>query len=225
VLAAFFMSPSSFKRRTIGTLVLVACTTHVSCIGFYMVGSSEKPWTIYDTSLGNTAKAYAIPLFEQNWHLFSPNPATTEYQTHIRYQKFGEEWGEWHWVQEDLIEKHHAYRFSTHGKLLYIFMALERDLIKSYQQILQERTDNNSNELLLGSHRELGNKVIQSAAGKHLQRYCVNAFPEDEDMLEQFQIRIRTIYPIDYTDYEKGNQDLRSVIDLTFPVILARDER
>lgn len=187
-----------------------------------MVASSEQPWTIYDTSIGSIGKSYADPIFEQNWHLFSPTPLITEYQIHVRYQKVGEEWSGWHWIQEDVLKKHHAYRFSTHGKLLYIFSALERELINSYKQEYHERTKSDSQQIPSDIHEDVANELILSTnAGKHLQRYCVNAFSGEEDVLDNFQVKIIEVFPVEYTDYESVNRDLglRTVLNLTFPPI------
>ena len=216
--------PPSIRQLIIGLLLLLLCSWHCLAIMFSVVATGEKPYTIYDTSLGNISKRYTEPFFIQNWHLFSPRPATHDLRLYTRYKSKGEEWTDWSWLQEDLLREHHKFRGTTHGKLLYIFMGMSRELNNTYLDQLEEAVSEGK-ELTEDELSSLSMEVLNIPEGKQLLRYCRDVFPGDPKSLEMVQVMVRNVYPLDYTDYQSGERDTRAVRDLWFkPVVVSSSE-
>lgn len=210
----FFM----FTRRFIAVIAVLLSAFHCVMLIFYVVCHTDKPWTIYDSALGNMSKRYCGAFFDQNWHLFSPVPATQEFRFLVRYKNKDNLWSEWNWKQGEVLEEHHRYRISTHGKLLYIFGDLNRNLIAQYQALLLSMQQ--SDEIVqIGDIEDLGHQILEGQIGKRAIRFAVDSYSGDENDLKALEIMVRVVEPIDYTDYENGDYEYREVRDFTFPTV------
>lgn len=107
----------------VSVAALLALGAHLMLTLVYL-----SPPNIAQERLGELARSYMVPLFRQNWHLFSPNPGISTRKLAIRCQGEGEEWGEWFDPLEGLVQEHYADRLSGVGKLLYVYRAIGDDL-------------------------------------------------------------------------------------------------
>ena len=213
---------SQTKRRLVGLLVMCLSFCHVFLIAFYVVCNTDKPWTIYDSAVGNFAKSYAGVFFKQNWHLFSPVPATQEFRFLVRYKEKGDDWGDWQWDQGKTLKDHHLYRVTTSGKLLYVYGRFHDSLFNGYKTKFAEykKAGETIDAVVVA---KIGDEVLASPDGKNAIRYAIDHFRGQRDQLEGLQLMVRIVDPFDYTEYESGQTELRTVRDVPFPIVWMKD--
>ncbi|MEE2785940.1 MAG: hypothetical protein VX589_01285 [Myxococcota bacterium] len=210
------------KRRLIGLFVICLSICHAGLIVFYVVCNTEKPWTIYDSAIGNFAKSYAGVFFKQNWHLFSPVPATQEFRFLVRYKQVDEDWGDWQWDQGDTLRDHHLYRVTTSGKLLYVFGRFHDALFNGYKTKFEaHREAGGTIDAVVVA--KIGDEILASPDGKNALRYAIDHFKGPRANLEGLQLMVRIVDPLDYTEYESGQTETRTVRDVPFPIVWMKD--
>lgn len=86
------------------------------------------PQLIKNPYLQKSTALYIYPLFNQNWKIFAPEPPVYSKSLKYRCYKTNSGWSEWIDPGEELLKKHHTYRFSHHRKLYGIYESIIRNL-------------------------------------------------------------------------------------------------
>src|SRR5712692_339797 len=117
--------------------VVVIVFNHLLMTAIYL-----SPANLLKKGLGRAAYSYMLPLFFQNWHLFSPYPTINSTKLAVRCRKAGQGWSSWRDPLDDLYAKHYHYRISGHGKLIYVYgeiaIALDREFNRKRAECLED---------------------------------------------------------------------------------------
>ncbi len=120
----------------VGAALLCALVFHVAMLAIY-----HSPANLAKLELGRFAHAYVTPLFEQNWHLFSPNPGISHTILATRCQPTGGEWSEWVDPIAPLEAEHDAHPISGLSKLMYVYRGVGRGLATATKKKMADCID------------------------------------------------------------------------------------
>lgn len=104
------------------------------CFHLVMTAVYLGPPNLIKMEYGAAVQRYMLPLFYQNWHLFSPNPSVSSTKLVVRCEQDGA-WGDWQDPLEYWYEKHYRYRVTGHGKVIYAIRAVGTDLLNKLSSI------------------------------------------------------------------------------------------
>lgn len=86
------------------------------------------PQLIKNSYLEKATRLYMYPLFNQNWKIFAPEPPVFSKKIKYRVYLKSKGWSFWIDPGEELLKKHHKYRFTYHRKEYGVYEYLFRQL-------------------------------------------------------------------------------------------------
>ena len=117
------------NRHFIFILAAFTFVWHCTATVLYLIPAN--PMTAYYHGI---VRRYMEPLFAQNWNLFAPEPATSSLQLWYRCESQNNAWTPWLDPVSRLITEHRATRFTSRGKLIYVYQSVARQALNRYVQ-------------------------------------------------------------------------------------------
>lgn len=94
----------------------------------------------FSERINKVAIRYIIPLLEQNWALFAPNPSTSNIKFGYKCNFNGQGWTQIKDPCASILERHYSNRFGYSGKLYYICDSIIRE-VHNYLYSLKKEKD------------------------------------------------------------------------------------
>lgn len=129
-----------------------------------------------------------VPIFSQDWHLFSPNPGITFTRIAIKCEN-----QPWHDPTESIQKSHRMTRVLGYGKLLSVYEDLSKRVKTSYSQQLEKCAKEKCSEALF--LERLRSKDDVKTIRKLANQFCT------EKLLSKFtSVKLLEFFPKKYTD-------------------------
>ena len=154
-------------QAIIALVLLAGFVFHVFMLVLYL--GPENP---LKETLGQTNQAYISPLLSQDWHLFSPDPATDYRALAVRCKADGELWSEWFNPLDRLEKAHDKNPMGGSGKVLSIYQGLGQVTGGAIAMLNKYCTANEKQIAALPPVEELSLSIAE------LQAFCNGVLPE-----------------------------------------------
>lgn len=132
-----------FKRKLLFMVITIGILHHIVMEGLYLL-----PLNPLTKNYHKYVTAYINPIFSQRWQLFAPEPAL--YSLKFWYRCGDSEGKELPWLdpENQILKNHQSFRFTSNGKLLYIYQGIARGYINKSVELKQEmcQEDERKNE-------------------------------------------------------------------------------
>lgn len=115
------------QKYIIATVVSLLGAFHLLMIGLYL-----GPANLAKKELSRVVEAYVLPLFYQDWHLFSPNPGFQVTRVWVKCTDEKGKTGEWLDALLPFERAHYRNRLSSHGTFVHVVQKNAEDLMKEY---------------------------------------------------------------------------------------------
>lgn len=146
------LSPS--RRRT--TLLSVVCAV-VLVAHFLATVVFLMPLSIVGVRFGSAAHRYIVPVFQQRWSLFAPDPPLQNVFLHFQCKQSDGAVSPWFDRASVLQEEHASYRFTPEAYLFRIDRAAVMTAVGSKDQVFEtvlEKVEESGDEALLQRMQE-----------------------------------------------------------------------
>lgn len=185
-----------WKKRMLNfALILMSIFTVVH---FSIIALHAGPINPISAKLQPFLNTYVIPFFYQNWHLFAPDPITTNFRlfAQVRYIEAGEDEpveSPWIDVMTPLLEKNEETLFSPHNRMVRLGLGYVHALqLGGYDELTYKILKKASEKEELDAHIE--ESLLQQAEFhednlyRYVSAFVKSAFPDKEIV----EIRIMT---------------------------------
>jgi len=183
-----------------------------------------SPPSLLGKHLGDAASWYMLPLFRQNWRLFSPTPAIISARLAVRCNTVEQGWGSWRDPLETLYAKHYYYRISGHGKLLYIYRQIAVVLDQEIETVLAECKACELDRIAL----RLEQGGTYATAKRFAEKVCHGASPgqgspfDATARISGIQFKLLTFYPLQYSERDLAGRRWGAVREVVFRPVQIR---
>lgn len=181
-----------------GSLVLGA---HLVFTFAYLI-----PENLISQSISRMQPSYFNALFQQNWHLFSPNPGFGDTELWVRC--FSDSRAS-NWVHpfEEARSDHHRTRVTGIGKLLYVYNNLSSQLLEESQKAginaaeqcgAGEKSDKSNLNLCI--NKVVIQSILESDHYGTVKRFATDFCKSSLERSKGFQVRIVSTQPKKYSE-------------------------
>lgn len=175
------MEVASIKKWCAAITAIVIGIVHVSFLTLYLL--PPNPFT---NSYREIVQWYIDPIFQQNWKLFAPDPQP--YSLKVFYQCAGDK--DWRDPVASVLEAHQKYRITYHGKLLYVYNGLIRNLLNTKYEFC--KNDPNAEDCI----NPVSNKQILDDVAFRKMKFFISHYCPDE----RFTFRVARVYSIKFSE-------------------------
>ena len=201
------MFRSSVFQRHAFAVRAASCGLAFTIFGLHLLATILflMPGNILKNRFASFAEYYMTQFFNQDWHLFAPNPGTTSTKMWVRCEMNGNEWTEYGDPAWPTLQAHYRNRFSPAAKLLYIYRAipdqLKRDVVGLHRELCGDKKQlgpmDGVNPVACATFKdEIRKSKWFAVATRYATDKCRN---EVGDRLTASQFMIVTLHPIPYT--------------------------